>query len=301
MVKLLVIALTWYIGIAQALNYDEVYMLQDSDLYLSPDLSSKSHLRISRGAAVKVVCQVPDAKPSAGKKPNVWSKVQYGELRGFIPYVRMEHIESWLPGAPQCKCREPPSVLCVDDRKITHMEALESLKTHNISISCSEDTGCPSLENIRYETLNGFINFIAASPCKGVQLIGGTELQDPIQNFSHHYSHQNGFRVDFTSSPCIDAFIHNQFLDIGYRAYGSPDQLYVACSGNTVAWKQDYWEMSAYVNGGSKIVAENSNCTASSSGEYQAPIQQVTGTANIEEHRPIYLFLSIIMFLGWNI
>ncbi|ORX63535.1 hypothetical protein K493DRAFT_309737 [Basidiobolus meristosporus CBS 931.73] len=297
--KLLLMILAWCSSPTLSLQYNEVHLLENSDLYLYPVLSSDKRLRLENGTIVTILCQTLDAKPSNKKEPSVWSKVQYGELFGYIPYQRMEHIESWLPGAPKCECREGASVLCVDDRRIPHTEAASTLQSFGISIGCdhSSHVGCPSFENIRNETLNGLINFLVFSKCPNVQVIGGTELQDPIQTFSHHYSHQNGFRIDFTSDPCIDLFIHKQLTYIGERAYGSPDKLYVACSGNTVAWKDGYWEMSSYVNGGSKVVGANGGCISSSSGQYLAQTHKNSGIDNTKTYGLAFLSISIVTFL----
>ncbi|ORX92084.1 hypothetical protein K493DRAFT_148830, partial [Basidiobolus meristosporus CBS 931.73] len=104
---------------------------------------------------------------------------------------------------------------------------------------------CPSFEGIRNETISGLVNFIHTSNCTGVSIVGGTEVLDP----ESYYSHKLGFRVDIAPNPCIDNFIKKNFHYIGNRKYGTPDKLYIACSGNMFAWKQDRWEVSAYVNG----------------------------------------------------
>ncbi|ORX65408.1 hypothetical protein K493DRAFT_154077, partial [Basidiobolus meristosporus CBS 931.73] len=106
----------------------------------------------------------------------------------------------------------------------------------------SMNTTCPSFEGVRNETIQGLVNFLFTSKCTEVSVVGGTEILDS----ESYYSHKRGFRVDFSSNPCIDKFIKNNFHYIGNRKYGTPDKLYVACSGNMFAWKQDHWEMSAY-------------------------------------------------------
>ncbi|KAK9730231.1 hypothetical protein K7432_018615, partial [Basidiobolus ranarum] len=153
----------------------DVQLLRDSVIYSNATMTSSLLTELPSGTVVKVLCQTLDtnSKPNNDSTPvgrSVWSKVNYLNYTGFIPYAHMEQTESWLPGAPRCNCNRP-GVLYVDNVKMTHDKAVKTLLAHNISLGCSNEAGrvCPSLEGIRVETIEGLANFVETSKCKEIQ------------------------------------------------------------------------------------------------------------------------------------
>ncbi|KAK9760056.1 hypothetical protein K7432_016311 [Basidiobolus ranarum] len=298
-----------YVNVVLTLGaWNEIRMKEASDLFQEPRMESPSSIRIESGTIVKALCQTLDTKSLARASNDstplgrsVWTQVIFKEYTGYVPYERMDRTESWLPGAPWCSCRKGQGLLCIDDnQKLQHQEAEQFLNSHNILTSCTNnpDVACPSFTGIRNETIEGLVNFIAISNCTGVQVTGGTEVSDA----ESYYSHKLGFRIDFASSSCIDNYIKLNFHYVGNRKYGSPDKLYVACSGNTLARKQDHWEMSGYINGGSRVVLPNETTCYVPNRTPTSSIPNVTPTSSIPNGTSTssitYLIPLLILFVN---
>lgn len=111
---------------------------------------------------------------------------------------------------------QPPAPGSVTTGGMTHVDAARQLAGNNISIvssgNCSDRTNprCTSLDGIRPLTL---AKAVELQQLVGAPLVvtGGTE----VGHASGPYSHANGYKLDFRTTPELNNYIQNNYTNIG--------------------------------------------------------------------------------------
>ncbi len=98
---------------------------------------------------------------------------------------------------------------------------------------------CTSYSGIRQATIDGAKTLKSASGC-GLTITGGTE----VGHAGGTYSHENGYKLDFSRTSCLTSWIHNTYTYIGVRGDGAPQ--YQAGSGNIYADEGNHWDVTFY-------------------------------------------------------
>ncbi|WP_239110574.1 hypothetical protein [Phycicoccus sonneratiae] len=69
---------------------------------------------------------------------------------------------------------------------------------------------------------------------------GGTE----VGHASGTYSHDTGYKLDFSRTTCLTSWVHGTYTYIGLRGDGAPQ--YEAASGNVYADEGNHWDVTYY-------------------------------------------------------
>jgi hypothetical protein len=128
---------------------------------------------------------------------------------------------------------------------LKHAQAVALLGAAGITWSssggCSDRNRptCTSFERIRRTTVSGVRTLKSASRCP-VNVTAGTE----VGHVSGPYSHGNGYKVDVSHHPCIDAYITTTFQRLAYApGWGQP---FRAPSGNLYVDEGSHWDIVYY-------------------------------------------------------
>ncbi|WP_343948619.1 hypothetical protein [Nonomuraea longicatena] len=95
---------------------------------------------------------------------------------------------------------------------------------------------CTSLESVRTATIAKVIDLKRDSGCP-VMVTGGTETG----HMPGRYSHEQGYKLDISLTPCIDRHITTSYAYAGIRSDGSP--LYRSPEGDIYAKEPDHWDI----------------------------------------------------------
>lgn len=101
---------------------------------------------------------------------------------------------------------------------------------------------CTSFSGIRQATIDGAVTLKGASGC-ALNITGGTE----VGHAGGTYSHENGYKLDFSRTTCLTGWIHSAYTYIGLRGDGAP--MYEAASGNVYADEGNHWDVTFYTCG----------------------------------------------------
>lgn len=95
---------------------------------------------------------------------------------------------------------------------------------------------CTSLDSVRTATIAKIIELKRDSGCK-IMVTGGTEAG----HMPGRYSHEHGYKLDISLSPCVDRHIATSHTRVGTRSDGSP--LYRSSDGTVFAKESDHWDI----------------------------------------------------------
>ncbi|MFI6499983.1 hypothetical protein [Nonomuraea typhae] len=95
---------------------------------------------------------------------------------------------------------------------------------------------CTSLQSVRTATIAKIIDLKRDSGCT-IMVTGGTEAG----HMPGRYSHEHGYKLDISLSPCIDRHITTTHPRVGTRYDGSP--LYKSSDGTIFAKEPDHWDI----------------------------------------------------------
>jgi len=121
--------------------------------------------------------------------------------------------------------------------KLTHADAVARLATAGVSWSSSggctdrANPACTSFDQVNLMSIQGAITLKQASGC-AMNLTGGTE----VGHAEGEFSHWNGYKLDFSLSPCLDDHITTRFTPIG-------GDKWQAASGNVYFREVDHWDV----------------------------------------------------------
>ena len=101
---------------------------------------------------------------------------------------------------------------------------------------------CTSFDGIRQTSIDGARTLRSASGC-ALTITGGTE----VGHASGTYSHDNGYKIDFSRTTCLTSWVHNTYTYIGQRSDGAAQ--YQAASGNVYADEGNHWDVTFYACG----------------------------------------------------
>jgi hypothetical protein len=102
---------------------------------------------------------------------------------------------------------------------------------------------CTSFSGIRQATIDGAKTLRSASGC-ALTITGGTE----VGHAGGTYSHENGYKLDFRPTTCLDGWITGTYTRIADRGDGAAQ--YRAASGNIYADEGNHWDVTYYNCGG---------------------------------------------------
>jgi hypothetical protein len=134
------------------------------------------------------------------------------------------------------------SEVTVHPDKISHERAVEMFEEVGITWSsvgnCSdrEDQACTSFEELNWDTARAAQVLKLRSGCD-INIVGGTERGHP----SEPYSHEEGFRLDYSFNSCLEDFVVDNYRFIENR----PDDdvpRYWTGMGNYFTQMSDHWE-----------------------------------------------------------
>jgi hypothetical protein len=102
---------------------------------------------------------------------------------------------------------------------------------------------CTSFEGLRQTSVDGAITLKGASGC-ALTITGGTE----VGHSGGTYSHDNGWKLDFSPTSCLTSWVTGTYTYIGVRGDGAA--LYQSAAGNVYADEGDHWDVTFYSCGG---------------------------------------------------
>ncbi len=128
--------------------------------------------------------------------------------------------------------------------RLTHAQATAKFRAAGITWSssggCSDRTrpNCTSFTQVNTASVNGAITLKRASGC-ALNVTGGTE----VGHAKGEYSHENGYKLDFSLSSCLTGYITRTFTSIGGNKWK-------AGSGNIYYRESNHWDVTFYNCGG---------------------------------------------------
>jgi hypothetical protein len=131
---------------------------------------------------------------------------------------------------------------------VTHASAASQFSAAGIgwtsSGGCSDpgNATCTSFEGLRQASVDGAVTLKNASGC-GLTITGGTETG----HADGQYSHEAGYKLDFSRTACLTSWVHGTYTYIGQRSDGAA--LYEAASGNVYADEGNHWDVTFYTCG----------------------------------------------------
>ncbi|WP_371589641.1 hypothetical protein [Streptomyces virginiae] len=127
--------------------------------------------------------------------------------------------------------------------KLSHAAAVSKLNaTGGIGLSSSggcsnrNNATCTSLEQVNAATISDVSTLRNASHC-ALTITGGTE----VGHASGTYSHWNGYKIDFSPTSCVSAYVTNSFTRIADRGDGAAR--YRSAAGNVYARESNHWDV----------------------------------------------------------
>ncbi|WP_209020632.1 hypothetical protein [Nocardioides sp. 1609] len=128
---------------------------------------------------------------------------------------------------------------------VTQADAQAQLQAAGIHASSSGgcttqgNPTCTSYSGIRQATIDGARTLRSASGC-ALTVTGGTE----VGHAGGTYSHEAGYKLDFSRTTCLTSWIHATYTYTGVRGDGAA--LYEAGSGNVYADEGNHWDVTFY-------------------------------------------------------
>ncbi|GAA4924497.1 hypothetical protein LX16_0075 [Stackebrandtia albiflava] len=129
--------------------------------------------------------------------------------------------------------------------KLTHAEAVEMFRAHDIAIwssdGCSDrhNPRCTSFAQINLDTVRGAVTLTEYSGC-ALTVTGGTETGHGPSGL---HTHWDGWKLDMSLTTCLATYIDRNFAYIGGDRWKSP-------AGNVYYREPDHWDVLYYNCGG---------------------------------------------------
>lgn len=140
-----------------------------------------------------------------------------------------------------------------DTQCASHNNALLKLNSAGVTVTSTRGpdgvqancsgSGCTSLQGIRNDTVDQVINFKKAV---GGEVVVTAATEGGVHSAGEQ-SHGTGYKVDIDDTPAVNAYITENFTNVGVRGDGAT--LYQDQYGNTFARESNHWDVTVVKTG----------------------------------------------------